>query len=126
MSRKKRKTRHRRKQKNPPPAASAATPVERSPPEGQAPSVHGPQQEDDELRVAVHVKGEEFVGPIPHAEQLAKYDEVRPGTADWIIGRAEKQHDHQIDRRSGQWTLQLRRKSEASGSASSCFSHFWA
>lgn len=97
MSRKKRKARHRRRQKNSLPAASDASSVEQSPPEGKSPSVHGPQPEDNELQVALHVKGEKFVGPIPHAEHLAKYDEVRPGTADWIIVRAEKQHDHQID-----------------------------
>ena len=97
MSLKKRRARHRRKQKNSLSAASSATPVERSPPEEQLPSLHGPQLEDNELQVALHVRGEKFVGPIPRAEHLAKYEEVRPGTADWIIGRAEKQHDHQID-----------------------------
>ena len=43
------------------------------------------------------MRGEKHVGPLPRAEDLAKYEEARPGTADWIIDRATKQHDHQID-----------------------------
>ena len=33
-------------------------------------------------------------GPIPDAEQLAKYDDVSPGAASRIISMAEKQSEH--------------------------------
>lgn len=29
-------------------------------------------------------------GPLPHPDLLAAYDQVRPGTADWIIGTADR------------------------------------
>ena len=37
------------------------------------------------------------VGPIPNAEQLAKYESIFPGAADRIIAMAEKQSNHRHD-----------------------------
>ena len=80
MSRKKNIQRRKRRQNKPLPPA--ATPVENEK------SLSGKQ-------AALYIRSEqkEFIGPIPPAEELAKYD---PDTRAWIRDRATKQHDHQI------------------------------
>jgi uncharacterized membrane protein len=41
-----------------------------------------------------HVELQSHSGPLPAPEQLQKYEEVYPGTAERIIVMAEKQSDH--------------------------------
>ena len=98
MSRRKRRSRRRKKSNLP---AESATPTVESPPSPEEqplssqefpPEDHGPRRSS-----LVRFHGEKFVGPIPPAKHLAEYEAVRPGTADWIVERATKQHDHQID-----------------------------
>ncbi len=44
------------------------------------------------LHAAVEIS--RFSGPLPHPEDLAKYEQVLPGSADRIISMAERQADH--------------------------------
>ncbi|MBI1739603.1 MAG: DUF2335 domain-containing protein [Acidobacteriales bacterium] len=44
------------------------------------------------FRTAVEVS--RFSGPLPHPEDLAKYEQVLPGSADRIIRMAERQAEH--------------------------------
>ena len=40
------------------------------------------------IEVAIH-KQRSYAGPIPHAEEMAKYEAIMPGATDRIIGMAE-------------------------------------
>jgi hypothetical protein len=44
------------------------------------------------LHAAVEIS--RFSGPLPHPEDLAKYEQVLPGSADRIISMAEQQAEH--------------------------------
>jgi uncharacterized membrane protein len=47
-------------------------------------------------KVALRIT-EEFSGPLPPPEQLAKYNHVLPGAADRIIAMAERQSAHRME-----------------------------
>ena len=95
MSRRKRRSRRRKKKDLP--AVTATPTVEAEAPSPEEPSLSPPSEDHKSRQSSVlHFRGEKFVGPIPPAKHLAKYEEVRPGTADWMIERATKQHNHQI------------------------------
>ena len=50
---------------------------------------------NNDSKVALHA--EMYGGPIPQAQELAKYEEVRPGAADRLITMAEKDQNAVIE-----------------------------
>lgn len=42
------------------------------------------------------VKAEKFQGPLPHPDTLARYDEIVPGSAEWIVKRFLEQGEHRM------------------------------
>jgi uncharacterized membrane protein len=51
------------------------------------------------------------VGPLPPAEELAKYERVLPGSADRIVAMAEKEQQHRHERQA----IQVRAEARDSG-----------
>lgn len=51
------------------------------------------------------------IGPLPPAEELAKYEKVLPGAADRIVAMAEREQQHRLERRD----IQVRAESRDSG-----------
>ncbi len=74
--------------------------------------VEGPQGGTIQKQTVIHTS---YIGPIPPAEDLDRYNQITPGAADRIIAMAEKEqtHRHNIDgdttrgfteyMRRGQW-----------------------
>lgn len=52
----------------------------------------------DAKRILSVVIAELFVGPIPPADILRGYEDLRPGSADQIIGWTERQITHRLER----------------------------
>jgi len=57
------------------------------------------------------IKASAHSGPLPHPESYARYDEVLPGSADRILGMAERQSAHRMELEK----IALRRQFNQSG-----------
>lgn len=60
------------------------------------PLVQGRSREQVVSRVLAVVQEEVFRGPIPHPRHLEAYERICPGSADRILGMAEKTLEHNI------------------------------
>lgn len=57
-------------------------------------SVQSVASQDSNKQIAAIMKGEFYIGPIPPAAELQKYENIQPGFADRILTMAEKQETH--------------------------------
>src|SRR4051812_20737269 len=90
-------------QRQQPASASKPTNIERSPEaEVLPPPVQDALRESGldpgapNVRRFVSIMTSMYAGPIPPAEMLAKYEEVRPGLSATIINWAEQQRNHRM------------------------------
>ena len=55
-----------------------------------------PTQDQQQVSTRVEVKQVQWAGPLPHPNDLARFNEIIPGGADRIVAMAEKEQAHRL------------------------------